>query len=531
MTTEPAEPTERGLGAAQVRWLLTGATFVFYLLTLRGYGYFRDELYYLACGRHLGLGYVDQPPAIGWLAAAVRSTLGDSLVAIRLLPALAAVATVWVAMRIAARLGGGRWAQGLAGLATLLAPVYLSLFSIFSMNAFDLLAWAVLWWLAVALLDRPGEAPGAGDGGPLVRRADPRLWLVFGLVAGIGLENKTSVLFLGMGLAVGLVVARRWDVVRSPWLWLGGALAALLFAPYLVWQVSHGWPTLEFMENARLYKNAVLSPWRFVSAQILQVGPVALPLWLAGLAWLLGFRRGRPWRALGWAYLAILVVMIFNHAKPYYLGPAYTLLFAAGGVALEDRLSGARLRWLRPAYAALLLAGGALIAPLAKPLLSEDHLVAYSRALGMQPGTDERHAVGRLDQFFSDMHGWPELAEAVARVYHRLPPADRARACVFGQNYGEAGAIDLFGPALGVPGAISAHNSYFLWGPGRCTGEVLIVIGDHREKLEELFSSVEEAGAFTCTDCMPYENHQSLWVARGLKKPLAELWPQIKNFN
>ncbi len=521
--------TDQRLGAPQVRWLLTGGTLAFYLLTLRGYGYFRDELYYLACGRHLGLGYVDQPPAIGWLAAAVRATLGTSLPALRLLPALAAAATVWIAMRIAARLGGGRFAQGLAGLATLLAPVCLSLFSIFSMNAFDVLAWALLWWLAVALLDRPD---GAGeDTQAPARRADPRLWLLFGLVAGIGLENKISVLFLGMGLAAGLLVARRWDVLRSPWLWAGGALAGLLFVPHLVWQATHGWPTLEFMENARLHKNAVLSPWGFFAAQILLAGPLALPVWISGLAFLLGLRRARPWRALGWAYVAILVVMTFSHAKPYYLGPAYTLLFAAGGVALEGWTAGARVRRLRPALVGVLLAGGALIAPLAKPLLSEDRLVRYSRALGIQPGTDERHEIGRLDQFFADMHGWPELAQAVARVYARLPEADRSRACVFGRNYGEAGAVDLFGPALGVPGAISSHNSYFLWGPGGCTGEVLVVIGGGRESLEEKFASVEDAGTFTCVDCMPYENHQTLWVARGLKQPLAQAWPAIKSYN
>ncbi len=527
MTTEHAEPRS---DTRQVRWLLTGATLAFYLVTLRGYGYFRDELYYLACGRHLGLGYVDQPPLIGWLAAGVRGTLGTSLPALRLLPALAAAATVWVSMRMAARLGGGRFAQGLAGLATALAPVYLSLFSIFSMNAFDVLAWALLWWLAVALLDRP-EVNGAGESSVGTAPPDPRLWLVFGLVAGLGLENKISVLFLGMGLAVGLLVARRWDVLRSRWLWLGGALAVLLFVPYVAWQVAHGWPTLEFMHNARLHKNVALSPWSFFAAQILQAGPVALPVWISGLLLLLGLRRGRPWRALGWAYLAILAVMTFSHAKPYYLGPAYTLLFAAGGVAIEGWTAGARARKLRPVALTVLAVGGAMIAPLAKPLLSEDHLVRYSRALGVQAETDEHHEVGRLDQFFADMHGWPELAQAVARVYDRLPPADRARACVFGQNYGEAGAVDLFGPALGVPGAISAHNSYFLWGPGHCTGEVMIVIGDDRQRLEELFSSVEDAGTFTCVDCMPYENHQTLWVARGLKGPVADLWPSIKNYN
>jgi hypothetical protein len=494
-------------------WALATLTLVLFVLTARGYGYFRDELYYLACGEHLDIGYVDHPPLIGIVAALVRSTLGESLIAIRLLPALAAAATVFLAGAIARELGGGGFAQALASVATVLCPVYLSVFSILSMNAFDVLIWAAAF-LVLARLLRTGEE---------------RLWLAFGLIAGIGLQNKISVLFLGFGLTVGLVLSRRWEIFRSRYLWIGGGIAALIFLPHILWQMSHDWPTLEFMENARRFKMNALPPAAFVSEQVLYAGPIALPVWLSGLAFLMVSVQRRPYRTLGWAFLAILALMIATHAKPYYLGPAYTILFAAGGAAIE-RWTSDRARTLRPALVATLAAGGVLVAPLAKPLLPKETFIRYSDWLGIQPAQDERNERGRLPQFYADMIGWPELAETVAKVHGTLPEGERSRACIFGQNYGQAGAIDFFGPALRLPKAVSAHNGYYLWGPRDCTGEVMIVIGDDRETLSKLFGSVELATTYTCSDCMPYENDKPIWIARGLRQPLREIWPSIKKF-
>lgn len=319
------------------------------------------------------------------------------------------------------------------------------------------------------------------------------------------------------------MLARR-DVLRSRWPWLGVAIAALLVVPHVWWQFTHGWPIVEFMANARAGKHVDLSPLAFLAEQALQMCPPALPVWLLGLASLL---RSRPLRPLGWAYLAILGLMLSTAAKPYYLAPAYTALLAAGGAALDAWLV---RRAARVAAVVALAVPGLLAAPLAMPLLPVDTYVRYAGALGLEPGTDERHALGRLPQFFADMHGWPEFAAAVAAVYHALPPADRARACIVGGNYGEAGAIDHFGPALGLPPAISAHNSYHLWGPRDCTGEVVIVPERDPSGLRELFTHVEQAGLVRCGDCMPYENDLPLWVARGPRTPLATLWPSLRHY-
>lgn len=492
---------------------IAAATALFHIVTARGYGWFRDELYYIACARHLAWGYVDHPPfvaLVGWL---VEHTLGATLDAMRLVPALCAGATVLVAAAIARQMGGRRLAQCAAAATVALAPVNLSLASYFSMNAIDHLIWALMLLTATRLFVTD----------------DRRLWIVFGLFAGIGLENKVSVLFLGAGIAIGLVLAREWRHLAEPRLYLGGALAAALFAPHLLWQSAHGWPTAEFVANATAHKNVVLSPLAYLKEQVMMMNPLALPLWVGGLALLLFSRNGRRWRALGWAWPVAFAIIVSEHGKAYYLAPIYPLLFAAGGLVLER----ATLR--RPlvgGVAVLLLAVSSLaLAPLAKPILPEDRYVAYAAALGMTPGSDERKSLGRLPQFFADMHGWPELAQAVAGVAAALPPDERVHACVYGQNYGEAAAIDFFGPALGAPRAIAGHNNYWLWGPRGCDGSVVIIIGGDREDHEQVFASVTEGGRFDCTDCMPYEDDQTLWVGRSLKMPLAEAWTRNKHYD
>jgi len=502
---------------------MAGLALVVHCLTLEGYGWFRDELYYVACGQHPGWGYVDHPPLVGWVAAGVLALFGPSLVAFRLLAAAVGAATVGVITATARDLGGGTFGQITAGLAALLAPVFLALFGFFSMNALDLLFWALAAWLLTRIL-----------GG-----ADPRWWLAFGFVTGFGLLNKISMLFLGFGLVVGLVLGRRWDVFRSRWLWLGGAVAGLLFLPHVVWQIAHGWPTLEFIDRAREVKMTALSPLAFLGQQILMAGPLGVVVGLSGLGGLLTSRRMQPWRVVGWAFLAVLALLAFTGAKPYYLGAAFALVFPAGGVALEawtakgiERpLPRLRPAVLRGVILGLLLVPSLMIVPLVQPLLPVETFIRYNAWMGLEPESGERHEQGRLPQHYADMHGWRELAETVAEVARSLPPEDRANACVFGQNYGQAGAIDVFRSELDLPPAISTHNSYWLWGAGECTGEVVIVIGGRRDLLEEQFERSELAAVFDCEYCMPYEDDKEIWVAWGLQEPLEDIWARAKHFD
>jgi hypothetical protein len=265
-----------------------------------------------------------------------------------------------------------------------------------------------------------------------------------------------------------------------------------------------------------------MSPWAFLASQVPMVNPLAVPLLLAGLGGL--YFRCRP---LVWFYPALLVLFLAGgNPKPYYLVAVYPLLAASGAVVLESWR-----RWSLPAYLAVIALSGAAFAPLARPVLSEDHYLAYAARLGQRPRTEERIAVGRLPQIFADMHGWPELAQAVARVHAALPAGERAQACVFAQNYGEAGAIDLYGPPLGLPPALSGHNAYWMWGPGACTGQVMIVIGGRPAEHARTYAEVDAAGTVTCADCMPYESDLTIWVLRRPRQTMARLWPLVKHFN
>ena len=501
--------------AAFVPLVLCAVTLAFHLSTTQGYGYFRDELYYLANGEHVAFGYVDHPPMIGLLSAVIRSVFGTSLFAIRLMPAVAGAASVALTAVVTRELGGKWFAQALAGLAAALAPVWVSLFSILSMNAFDVLSWTACFLLIVRI----------------IKTGDRRLWLVFGLVAGLGLENKLSVVFLCLALGVALVLERRWEELGSRWFWLGAVTALLLLAPYLAWQHAHSWPLLEFMHNAREHKNVALSPWRFILEQVLLMGPLCAPLWVSGLAFLFMSRQMKSFRLLGSTFVAVLITFIASgNAKPYYLAPAYAPLLAAGAISIEGVEKPLRGAVVRVTAMAAILVSGLLTLPMAKPLLLEDDFVRYSAAFGIKPSAGERHALGRLPQFFADMHGWPQLAETVAGVFQALPPDWQAKACIFAENYGQAGAVDLFGPRYGLPKAISAHNSYWIWGPGSCSGEIVLVIGDNRQNLESLFTTVEPGAIHSCRDCMPFENDRTIWIARGLRMSVQELWPRLRKF-
>ncbi len=486
-----------------------------HLYAAHNYGYFVDELYYLACGRHLAWGYVDQPPLIAAMAAFVSATLGQSLPALRFLPAIAGAALVLLTGTITRELGGGRAAQALAALSVLVAPGFLAMDSFFSMNAFEPLIWMGCAYIVIRI----------------IRTGDPRLWLWFGLFAGIGLENKHSMLIFGGGIVLGLLATPARRQLRSSWLWLAGALALLIFLPNLLWNVAHHFPFLELQANIqRSHRNVDLSPLAFTGQEILTMFPLSLPIWLAGLWFYFFTENGRPFRFLGWAWLFTYAVILALNPRVYYVWPAFPLLFAAGGVAWENWLSAPRWRWVIPAWAALMLIGGAIMAPFAVPVLPVETYIAYSRTLGFQPPKIETSKLGPLPQIYADQFGWQEMAAAVAHVYNSLPPDVRAKTAIFGQNYGQAGAIDLFGPRYGLPPAISGHQNYFLWGPRGYTGESMIVMDGRAADLQVQFASVEKVAHLSNPYSMPYEQFD-IFYCRGLKHPLSELWPSLKNWH
>ena len=515
-------PEDRGrriLGLSAPLLVLPAAKLLIHLLTAQGYGYFRDELYYLACADHLAFGYVDQPPLSIFLLWLVRSLFGDSVFALRLLPAVAGAVTVWLVGLITRELGGRGFAQALAMLAAIAAPIYLGLDHVYSMNALDL----VFWPLAALLLIRVLQEPSRNR------------WLLLGLVLGLGLENKISILWLGFGILMGLLLTRQRRLLATPGPWLAGGVALLVFLPHLVWQVLHDWPTLEFMARATGEKMAAKSALPFLAEQIRVLNPTTLPIWLAGLIFLLTAKSVERFRPLAWIWITVFLLLVLSgSSRASYLAPAYTWLFAAGAVFWEGLCERLRVPYgqlLRPALVAPVVISGVVLSPMALPVLDVENYVAYSQALGFAPSTDERKELAELPQFYADMHGWESIVETVASVYDTLSPEEQNVAAVFTGNYGEAGAIDLLGRRRALPVAVSGHNNYWLWGPRGWTGEVVIVIGGDKEGLGEIFEEVELAARTDCGYCMPYENDQPVWICRGLQAPIDELWPELKHFD
>ena len=486
-----------------------------HLLAINQYGYFRDELYYLASTEHLSWGYVEHPPLSITILALVRSLLGDSLPALRLVPLLAGMATIWITVLLTRALGGGRAAQGLAGIACLLSPVFLGTDHYYSMNAIDLLLWVLAAWLLVRAL----------TGG---RTRD---WLVLGFVLGLGLLNKISVLWLEGGIFLGLFLTPHRRVLLSPGPWIAALISLVLFAPHLVWQARHGWPTLEFMRNATSLKMAATSPGDFLIHQILDMNPGAAPLWIAGLAFGVWALRGHVGQVLAWIYVVVLIILLAQgHARSSYLAVAYPMLLALGGVATERYSRHPWRRWVGPALTGLIVVFGLIALPMALPILPVRTFVRYQAALGLAPETEERQEMGVLPQHYADMFGWEGIVELVARAYQRLSPEDRASCRVFGQNYGEAGAVDVLGRKLGLPPALSGHNSYWLWGPGGQNWEVLIIIGGDPDDNAAFFDQIEIVGQTHSDWSMPYERGINVSIARRPRISIGKAWPELKRY-
>ena len=489
-------------------WFLAGITLLVHLATAENYGIFRDELYYLACADHLAWGYVDHPPLSVAFLALFRSVFGDSLLALRLVPALLHAGVVLGTGRLANQMGAEGFGATLAALCVLVAPGFLGLTSFYSMNALDLAFYLAAMLAYAQILAQGGKRP----------------WIILGLIVGLGLLNKYSMAFLAAGFGIGLLLSSRRRELLAPGRWIGLAIAVLLFAPHLAWQIAHGWPTREFIANAQQYKMSALAPGEFLFQVFLEMQPPSILVWGAGLLALLFAPRLRPMRPFGIAWLVVLAILLVERSKPYYLDATFPMLFAAGGVVWERVARQRGWGWTRWAQVACLSVSGIVISPYAIPVLPPETYIAYNKILKINPESGENHEMGPLPQHFADRFGWREMAEAIAAVYDGLSPEDQASCLIVARNYGQAGAIDYFGPELGLPPAVSQHNSFYLWGPGGDDFAVVISIGQSREDLLTAFEQVEEAGRFDHPYAMPYERRSPIYVCRGWRMSVAEAW-------
>ena len=498
-----------------VIWAIALAKLLFHLYFNNRYGYFRDEFDYMSCGDHLAWGYVDQPPLIPFLVHISRAVLGDSLRAIRFIPALASSLLVVQTALIVRELGGRRFAMMLSAITVVIAPQYLSDGSLLGTTCLEPNLWMGCAYFAILAIKR-----------------NPRYWIAFGIVAGLGLEEKYSIALFGFGIVVGLLLTEQRRVFVQRWIWIGAAAAALIFLPNVLWNIYYHWPFLELIRNIKAAgRDVILPAGQYFFQQTLLVNPLTAPIWITGLLAFFLSARLKPYRVLGWSYVVCYSVFFLLHGKNYYLAPIYPMLLGAGAIVIESALTRPRVAWLKPVIVVLLLATGVHLAPVVVPILSPDKFLAYTRYLPFKlPVMEHSHARAALPQWYSDQFGWNEIVAETAVAWNRLSPDERTDCGIFAQDYGQAGAIDFLGQRYGLPQSLSGHQTWFLWGPRNYSGNCMIVLDDDRETLERLWNHVEFVG--TSAD-NPYalEKQLDVFICRGSKfGRLTELWPKLKRW-
>lgn len=487
------------------------AAFALHLAFANRYDVFRDELYFIVCGRHPALGYVDQPPVVPLLAAAMYG-LGHQTWLLRAPALLAAAALVLVTCAFVRLLGGGRGATVMAGAATAFAPMFLGLTATLNTSSFEPLGWTLVAYLVARRI--------------VLGERSAMLWC--GAVIGVTLEIKDSIPFWIVALAIGLLAADARRILATRETALGALIALALVMPNVIWQATHGWTIVELLRNGAHGKNVVLSPLAFIGNQMLVMNPLFAPIWIAGIIGPYTVRALRTARPFAIAFVAIYTIMIALHGKDYYLAAAYPTAFAIGAVALEHAIGNAALR---TAWIALGIALSLALAPMALPILSPPTLIAYERTLHLKPQAAEKVGEGvLLPQEFADMLGWHDFVREVGTAWLQLPPETRAHTSVLVNNYGEAAALDVYGAEYGLPPALSGHNQYYLWALRGQPATDILRVQNNLAALRPYCTEMRPLGTTSSQYAMPYENGKGIAYCRGVHPPLATLWPKLKEF-
>jgi len=479
------------------------------------YGFFRDELYYIAMSDNLDLGYVDVPPLVPFLLAIVRSVLGTSFFSLHLLPAISGALVVWLVSLMVKKLGGGFNALLLALTCVTLAPIYLCWESTYTYDVFDKLNWTVMLYVMVLIL----------------KTEDRKYWIYFGLVAGLGLMTKITILFIAFGLLSAMMMTKERKHFLSWQLWAGGVLALLIFSPYIIWQIREGLPALEYYGSYASAKTWPSTPPEFIKNQIVTMNLLAFPVWLLGIYYFIFNESGKRYRVFGYAYFIVLIICIVLKVKFFLPAPFYTVLFAGGAVSIERFAAKRNIRLLKRAPAVAIFLIGLLQVPFARPIFPIEPFVKYTGRSIWEGIKGERHDLGRLPQHFHDRFGWDIMAKNIANAYNSLSEQDKVKACVLMGNYGEAGAIWVYGPEYGLPKPISGHLQCFFWGPRGHSGEVTISLGIELESLKEHFGDVKVVTDHGCRWAIPYEKYLDVYVCREPREALDEMWPSFKHLD
>lgn len=485
----------------------------FITLSLTSYGIFRDELYYIACANRLDFGYVDQPPLSIWLLALWKFIAGDSVFAIRIIPAVVSSAVIFLIGLFTLRLDGNKGAVVISMITFMLAPIFLGMSTIYSMNILDFFFWIFSSYIFLRILQSDNK----------------KLWYTLGIVIGLGLLNKTSMLWLSAGIAVGTVLTPIREDLKTKYPYIAAGIALLIFSPYIIWNLFNDFAHLEFMRNAAAWKYGGLTPLSFVLDLLLIFNPLSVLIWLPGLFYFFIHRNARQYRALGYIWLVTLIILLINyHSKAEYIAPAFQILFAGGSIMIVTW--NAKIKRLKYAITIPVVVLGVILSPLARPLLTVEDFLAYQSMLNLKPPSNEGHELEGLPQFYADMFGWEDLARKVSTVYQSFPQEERKNTVVYCSNYGQAGAVEYFSKKFPLPKVISPHNSYWYWWDEVESPSTIIIIGGDSEDHFSSLWQVQKADTHRTKYAMPYENNLTIYIGRGLKRSIKEIRMRDKIF-
>lgn len=483
--------------------------FIIHLVTTGffSYGIFRDELYYLACSNRLDFGYVDHPPFSIYVLAIWKWLFGNTMFSIRLIPALVSTISLFMLGLFTKKMGGGKAAISIAMLSYMFTPIFLGMNTIFSMNTFDFLFWITSAYLVLKL----------------VQEENKKTWYLLGAVIGLGLLNKTSILWLSAGVLLGIVFTPLRSDLKTKYPYTAALISLVIFSPFIIWNIYHDFAHFEFIQNAASQKYGGLTAVSFLMDQLLILNPLAIFIWLPGFYFFFFTEEGKKYKAAIFIWIAAFLILLINgHSKGEYIAAAYQILFAGGAVMMEKWSQ--NKHWLKYSITIPIVIAGLFFSPFARPTLSIEQLLKYQTAIGLEPPSNEGHNLNRnIPQFYSDMHGWEELAKNVSKIYQSLPAEEQKHTLVYCSNYGKAGAIEYFSNEYPLPKVICPHNSYWYWWPNHENVTTMIIIcGNIADHLHSL-KTVEDVGIHQSSYAMPYENNLTLFIGRGILRSLEEI--------
>ena len=484
---------------------------------VKGYGFFIDEFYYIACASHPAFGYVDHPPLAPFLLTVIQFVFGSSLYVIRVLPALAASASVFFTGILAREIGGGRFAQALAACAMAASPTVAAFGGFYSMNAFEPLLATVLLYCSVRM----------------IKEDNPRWWLILGLIMGLGVMNKHTFGVFIIALILSLAIASKWRLLLSKWILAGGLVGLIIILPNILWQIANDYPSLEFYRNISARKNMSTPPVSFILGQVMGMSPFTVPIWCGGAIYLIFSSRTKDFRFFAVLFLTLfLFMMISGTSRSDRLMFAYPPVFAGGGLLFEVIVAKYRAGWLKGVMIGGLCAGLALALPIVLPYFSYEQVRQHTERLGLNTEI-ERGNKPPLPQLLADRIGWEEKVELVVKAYQALPPGDQNEAIIAAGNYGQAGAIELFGRAHNLPPVVCAHNTYYLWSKKRLHGSILLQLSHEGDStgLRRRFDVVEPFGEIYSNPYVTsHENNLRVFICCRPKIPFEEMLERSKTY-